>query len=81
MMNIIRVLILTALLSLGVSLKSNAQYSGCDYPLDQQQSTDPDKVGYCPPVEVPLDDNIIFLIAASIAIALYGIRKKRLFVQ
>jgi hypothetical protein len=81
MKNIIRVLILTALLSLGVSLKSVAQYPGCDLPLHKQQSTEPDKVDYCPATEVPLDENIIFLITASIAIGLYGIRKKRLLVQ
>ncbi|MDB5119544.1 MAG: hypothetical protein JWN56_762 [Sphingobacteriales bacterium] len=75
-------IIVIALLSIGISLKAYAQpYTGCDMPLDQQQSTDPGLVDYCPAAQVPLDGNVIFLITAAIAIGVYEIRKKKLAVK
>lgn len=74
MKKLVNIVIVTTILSISISLETFAQYPGCEFP---NPSSDPGSPNYCPPVDVPLDENIIYLIIPAVALGIYGIKKKR----
>lgn len=69
-------IVIVVFLSVFVSEKIYAQ--GCELPV-ADQSPDPVSPNYCEPV--PLDENVVFLVVAVMAIGLYKLRKAKLTVQ